>query len=85
MTFASSAISLRDLRAGHLDAEELDVAAPAQLELEHELQLGERRHVGLEALDRGLDQLLGGWHAYRTRSAAPAARRVYQGIGARSL
>src|SRR4051812_42077128 len=48
-----------DPRARHLDAEELDVAAPAQLELDHQPELRERGHLGLEVLDGLLDQGLG--------------------------
>ena len=39
---------LGDLRPGHLDAEELDVTAAAQLELHDELELLERRNLLLE-------------------------------------
>jgi hypothetical protein len=42
-----------------LDAEELDVTAAAQLELEHELEPLERRNLALEAGDSLLDQRLG--------------------------
>ena len=54
----------RDLRARQLDAEELDVAAATELELEHQLELLKRRHLLLEVqhgvLDEGLG--LGGRH-----------------------
>ena len=38
-TLASEAMSLVIFGPGHLDAEELDIAAAAQLELDHELEL----------------------------------------------
>ena len=40
-----------DLRARDLDAEELDVTAAAQLELEDELELRQRRDLALEVGD----------------------------------
>jgi hypothetical protein len=49
---------LGDLRAGHLDAVELYVAAAAQLEPDDELEVVERRHLVLEALDALLDERL---------------------------
>ena len=62
----------RDLRTGHLDAEQLDVAAPAQLELDHQLELLERGHLLLELQDGRFDQGLGlsGRHRCGILSAA---------------
>ena len=51
-TLASDAMSRVTFGPGHLDAEELDVAAAAQLELDHELELLERRHLLLEVARR---------------------------------
>ena len=48
-----------DLRPGHLDAEQLDVAATAELELHDELELAERRNLLLEVRDGLLDEGLG--------------------------
>jgi hypothetical protein len=48
--------ALRDLRTRNLDPVELDVATPAQLEPENELQLRQRRNLLLQPLDGLLDQ-----------------------------
>jgi hypothetical protein len=55
---ALAAERLGDRRTRQLDLEDLDVAPPPQVELEGELEVGERGDLGLEALDGGLDQLL---------------------------
>src|SRR4051794_36104657 len=57
-----------DLGPGDLDPEELDVTAPAQLELEDELELLQRGDLALEVLDRRLDLGLGvrGGHGARS-------------------
>ena len=58
-TFASEAMSLVMRAARELDAVELHVAAPAQLELGDELEAGERGDELLEVGDRLLDEVLG--------------------------
>src|SRR5215203_4590504 len=62
---------LADLGARDLHAEHLHVAAATQLELEDELQLGERRDLRLEALYCRRDQLLCGGHPGRVWGDAP--------------
>jgi hypothetical protein len=57
-----------DLGPGDLDAEELDVAAPAQLELEHELELHQRGDLALEVEDRRFDLGLGVRRGHGRRS-----------------
>ena len=58
-TFASEAMSRVIFGPGDLDAEELDVPAAAQLELDDELELLERRHLLLDPGDGLLDERLG--------------------------
>ena len=58
-TFASEAMSRVIFGPGDLDAEELDVPAAAQLELDHELELLEGRDLLLDRGHRLLDERLG--------------------------
>jgi len=72
--------ALRDDRARQLDAVQLHVAAPAQLDPEDQLQWSQRGHLLEESRDRDLDQglgVFGGRHAVslslEDRPACPTA------------
>ncbi len=50
-------VALRDLGPGQLHAVELRVSAAAKLEPDHDLEVREAGHLGLEAGDGLLDEL----------------------------
>ena len=77
-TLASEAMSRVTRSPGHLDAEELDVAAAAQLELDHELELLEGGDLGLEVAHGPFDQGLGVRRRHRAQMVAVRRR----GLGA---
>ena len=75
VTLASDGDVLGDLRARQLDPVELDVVTRLQLESDDELERRERRHLGQEPRDRGLDQLPGVRGGGQAGSLLDCARR----------
>src|SRR6478752_4526098 len=66
---------LRDLRARELDPVELDVPPALQLQPEDEFQFLQRRNFGLEALDRGPDEVGRRGHPARSCASGGASCR----------